>query len=119
VSALLREDCHQLFKRPCWLADLEVNLDSVTVDQVSCEGSVVEWIEPVPTLHALVIVRVHPSEAFAVRLPNPVRQVILLRYCLGKELLSVVALTPPENTKLHLVDVLLDHLVVFSIVLAL
>jgi hypothetical protein len=66
VGTLLGEDSHQLFKRPGWLTDFEVNFDSIAVNEVRSEWRIVEGIEPVPALDSFVVVRVDPCETLAV-----------------------------------------------------
>jgi hypothetical protein len=66
LDTLFGEYSNQLLKRPGWLTDFEVNLDSIAVDKVRSEWCVVEGIEPVPALDSFVIVRADPCETLAV-----------------------------------------------------
>ena len=67
-----------------------------------------EWIEPVPALAALIIVRHDPLEALDVGLSNPDLKLSLVLRRVHVELVSVVAILVTFLAELYFVDILGD-----------
>lgn len=113
VGTLFRKNSHQLLKWPGRLTKLKLDLNSITVDQVLREWSIMEGVKPVPALDAFIVIRVNPGQTLAVRLSNPHGQVGLLRVCLRQEFLAIITPTPALNSKLDFVNVPLYYFVIF------
>lgn len=66
MTTLFGENAHQLFKRPSRLAHFELDLYSVTIDQITSKGCIVVWIVPIPTLTSFVVIGKDPLQPFDV-----------------------------------------------------
>ena len=80
VPTLFRKYRHQLLKRSTWFTYFKLNLNSITVDEVRREWSVVEGVIPAPANTSFVIVEEHPLQAFNIRLTNSFRKLVLVHF---------------------------------------
>lgn len=116
VSTLLRKNSHELFKWSCRLAKLKLKLYSVTINEICCKRSIMERIKPVPALYTFVIIRIHPSKTFAVRLSYSCCQICLFLFCFCVKFFIIVSSSPALNTELDFVYVFFYNFVVFKFI---
>ena len=61
VGTLLRKHGHELLEGSCRLSKLKLDLNTITVNQVLSERSIMERIEPIPALDTFIIIGINPG----------------------------------------------------------
>ena len=115
VTALLRENRHELLEGQKWCAHLPNDLHFVALNKISGEWSIVEWIVPRPALASMVVIAVDPLQALDVGLPDSDLESLLVFLSVNVELIVVVSEFVAFFTQLNLVLVLCHNSIIFGI----
>lgn len=114
MCRLLRENTHQLFKWTSGLSHLKLYVNFCAIHKIRCKWGVMEWIIPIPTLTAFIVIGKDPLKSFNITLLNFINKLLNVVGVCNKELISIIPHFPAINTELDFVNIGFNFRCVFS-----
>lgn len=115
MTGLLREHTHKLFERSTRFTHFKLHFHSIRIHKITSERRIMVRIIPIPTDTSFVVITENPLQTLNVRSFDIGSEFVIVLLSIYQKLLAVISHFPTFNSKLHIINILCNFSLVFSI----